>query len=124
MRCTLFLHYPDLAESEIDPDEFALAQEAFGDYAGALHEAGVLVSSDILFPAAQTTTVTVRDGGLNYYDGAYSSGKESISGVFVLEVDSLNDALVWAEKCPAARWGAIEVRPTAMTVSNGIWITP
>ena len=34
-----------------------------------------------------------------------------MGGTIVLEVDTLDEALVWAAKCPGAIGGRIEVRP-------------
>jgi hypothetical protein len=31
------------------------------------------------------------------------------------------EAISWAEKCPGAQWGVIEVRPTATAFVNGGW---
>ncbi|MEI2776962.1 MAG: YciI family protein [Tetrasphaera sp.] len=42
-------------------------------------------------------------------------------GVFVVDVPDLDAALGWAEKCPAAAWGVIEVRPAATSYVDGAW---
>jgi len=31
-------------------------------------------------------------------------------------------ALAWAEKCPAAHWGAVEIRPTAVHFVDRTWV--
>ena len=38
-----------------------------------------------------------------------------------LTVPDLDAALAWAEKCPAAQWGTIEIRPTAVHFTDGQW---
>jgi hypothetical protein len=45
-------------------------------------------------------------------DGPYAEVKESLGGYYLFSCNSLEDAIAWAAKIPAA-WhgGAIEVRP-------------
>ena len=87
----------------------------------ALESAGVLLSADVLQPSAATTTVTRREGVLRVQDGPFAETKEALAGVFVLDVPDLDAAIGWAEKCPGAQWGMIEVRPTAAAFVNGGW---
>ena len=44
-------------------------------------------------------------------DGPYSDSLEQLGGVIMIDMDSVEDALSWAERCPAALNGAVEVRP-------------
>ena len=64
----------------------------------------------LLLPA----TLTLREGPRRIQDGPFAASKEQIGGYYVIEVADLDAALAWAEKCPAARRGVIEVRPSAM----------
>ncbi len=60
---------------------------------------------------ATATTVRVRGGETLVTDGPFAELKESIGGYYVFECDSIEDACTWAAKIPAARHGAVEVRP-------------
>jgi hypothetical protein len=121
MRYALLMHYREPAVGEISEAALAEAREAFGAYGRALHEAGVLRSADVLQPTSATTTVTRREGGLRVQDGPFAETKEALAGVFVVDVPDLDAAIGWAEKCPGAAWGVIEVRPTATAVVDGAW---
>jgi hypothetical protein len=44
-------------------------------------------------------------------DGPYADTKEQLGGLFVIDVPDLDTALDWAARCPAAGYGAVEVRP-------------
>jgi hypothetical protein len=121
MRYALLMHYAEPGEGEISEDAIAEAKEAFGAYGRALESAGVLLSADVLQPTAATTTVTRREGGLRVQDGPFAETKEALAGVFMLDVPDLDAAIGWAEKCPGAQWGVIEVRPTATAFVNGEW---
>ena len=44
---------------------------------------------------------------------------EALAGLFLLEVPVLDAATGWAEKCPGAPWGVLEVRPVATAFVDG-----
>ena len=44
-------------------------------------------------------------------DGPFAELKEDLGGYYVFECDSIDEACTWAAKIPAAKHGAIEVRP-------------
>jgi hypothetical protein len=121
MRYALLMHYREPAEGEISEEALAEARQAFGAYGRALAEAGVLLSADVLQPTAATTTVTRAEGTLQVQDGPFAETKEALAGVFVLNVPDLDAAIGWAEKCPGAQWGTIEVRPIATAFTDGQW---
>jgi hypothetical protein len=81
----------------------------------------VLLSADVLQPTAATTSVTCREGGLQVQDGPFAETKEALAGIFMVEVPDLDAAIGWAEKCPGAQWGVVEVRPTGTAFINGAW---
>jgi hypothetical protein len=97
-------------ESFSDEDrEAAYAQyRAFADDARA---AGVLAGGDELGPTRDATTVRVRADETLVTDGPYAEVKEALGGYFLLECESLEDAVDWAARIPGAHHGAVEVRP-------------
>jgi hypothetical protein len=121
MRYALLMHYREPGEGEISEEAIAEAKEAFGAYGRALESAGVLLSADVLQPSSATTSVTLRNGGLQVQDGPFAETKEALAGVFMVEVPDLDAAVGWAEKCPGAQWGVMEVRPTATAFVDGAW---
>ena len=54
-------------------------------------------------------------------DGPFAETKEALAGVFVVDVPDLDAALGWAEKCPGAQFGVIEVRATSTSFIDGAW---
>ncbi|HEY5017434.1 MAG TPA: YciI family protein [Streptosporangiaceae bacterium] len=121
MRYALLMHYQEPGEGQISDEAVAEAMEAFAAYGRALESAGVLLSADVLQPSAGTTTVSCREGGLRVQDGPFAETKEALAGIFMLEVPDLDAAVGWAERCPAAQWGVIELRPTATAFVDGAW---
>ena len=59
------------------------------------------------------TTVRQRDSKRLIQDGPYANSKEQLGGFMLLECPSLDAALEWAARCPAAAYGAVEMRPVA-----------
>jgi hypothetical protein len=123
MRYTLFLYYPELSAEELGEEALAAGQAAFHAYARELEEAGALVSAEVLQPSSNTKKVSLDKGIPVVQDGPFVETREQIGGTFVLEVPSLDVALAWARKCPAAEWGTIEVRPSAVRFVDGHWIS-
>jgi hypothetical protein len=121
MRYALLMHYREPGEGEISEEAIEAAKEAFGAYGRALESAGVLLSADVLQPTSATTSVTRREGGLRVQDGPFAETKEALAGIFMVEVPDLDAAIGWAEKCPGAQWGVVEVRPTGTAFINGAW---
>lgn len=122
MRYTLLLHYREPAEGELDEAQISEGMNAFHAYANALEEAGVLHAAEVLQSSAATTTVSRQNGTTQVQDGPFAETKEQLAGLFVLDVPDLDAALAWAEKCPAAQWGAVEIRPTAVHFRTGQWL--
>ena len=80
-------------------------------YSKALREAGAMVGGNRLAAASAATTVRQRDGQRQVQDGPYAATKEELGGYYIIEAPDLDTALDWAARCPAAAYGAIEVRP-------------
>ena len=83
----------------------------YGAYTQELQDRGVLVAGDPLQPTSTATSVRVRDGEQLTTDGPFAETKEQLAGYYIVDVETLDDALAWAAKIPGARIGTIEVRP-------------
>lgn len=121
MQYSLLLHSQEAEDAGVTEEDMAPFKVAFDLYAKSLDDAGVLVSADILQGVAASTTVTLRNGSLEIQDGPFAATREQLGGTFVIDVPDLDAALAWAEKCPGAQYGVIEVRPSAITFQGGEW---
>jgi hypothetical protein len=81
---------------------------AFGEEARA---AGAMVAGSELASTRDATTVRVRNEETLVTDGPYAEVKEALGGFYVLEVETMDEALDLAAKIPGAETGAVEVRP-------------
>src|SRR5262245_46394831 len=57
------------------------------------------------------TTVRVRDGKRIVTDGPFAETREVLGGIYLIDVENLDEAISIAQKTPGARLGAIEIRP-------------
>ena len=96
-------HLSDEERNAIVREYFALSDE--------LREKGAYVAGAPLQPTSTATTVRVRAGEHVTTDGPFAETKEQLGGYFLIDADSAEEALEWAARIPAARYGSIEVRP-------------
>lgn len=97
--------------AQAPPEDMKNLFGAYMAYTRAMREAGVMIAGDPLHPASTATTVRVRDGKTQVLDGPFAESKEQLGGYYLIEAPDLDTALSWAERCPGAQYGAIEVRP-------------
>jgi hypothetical protein len=72
-----------------------------------------------LRPPAEAVTVRVRDGVTLTTDGPFAELREQVAGYGLIEAEDLDDAIEIASAHPAARLGAVEIRPLAVTGAPG-----
>jgi len=87
------------------------AYERYRAFAQEAAEAGVIVGGDELASTRDATTVRIRNDETLVTDGPYAEVKEALGGYFLLECNSMDDAVDWAARIPGAEHGAVEVRP-------------
>ena len=107
MNYMMLIHHDDAALAKANQKELWTDYAAFNE---ALAKAGGR-SGVRLQPASAATSVRVREGKTEIIDGPYADTKEKLAGYFMIETDSVDDAVAWDQRCPSARYGTIEVRP-------------
>jgi len=88
-------------------------------YIGALRNSGLVVSGNGLELPQSASLVRLRDGKREVHDGPFIDTKEMLGGYFIIEADSLDLAIEWAARSPAASAGTVEVRPVMPPPANG-----
>jgi hypothetical protein len=92
-------------------------QAAFGQFVGALHEAGILVTTLGIEPPETGATVRGGDAAPRVQKGPYANTNEQLGGLCVIDVPDLDSAIAWARRAPFDHCGPIEVRPTRVVPS-------
>jgi len=82
----------------------------FGD---ELQAQGKLLAVESLASLKQATRVQVRGGKRQLLDGPFAEAKEMVGGFYLVDCSGPDEALAIAERCPAAEWATVEVRPAS-----------
>jgi hypothetical protein len=117
MRFLMLIHQDE--NNMGDPARMQELYAEWGAFNAALAKAEGGAPGERMKPASAATTVRVRDGRTGVVDGPYSDTKEQLGGYFFVEVENLDEAIKWAERCPASKYGAVEIRPIVTSDKNG-----
>jgi hypothetical protein len=63
-----------------------------------------------LHPAATAKSVRVHDGRRTVTDGPFTETREVLGGFYLIDVDTLEEAIEIAARHPGLRFGGVEVR--------------
>ena len=81
-------------------------------FGASLRERGKLLAAESLASQTKAARVLTRDGKAQVVDGPFAEAKEMIGGFYLLNCDTMAEALAIARECPAAEWATVEVRVT------------
>jgi hypothetical protein len=115
LQYLLLIHDDESQWSTMSDDERDTLYAGYGVFTNELRDSGGLVGANQLQPITTATSVRVRDGETLTTDGPFAETKERLGGYYLIEVESLDEAIDWAAKIPTARTGTIEVRPVVPT---------
>lgn len=90
------------------PDD---TMERYGAYTQEIVAAGVHVGGEALEPVSTATSIRMRNGERQVTDGPFAETKEQLGGYYILDCESLDEAIKYAAKIPSAEYGTVEVRP-------------
>ena len=90
------------------PEADAVA--AMMKYNESLEEARVLLALDGLHPPSMGARVSFSGGKPKVTAGPFAEATEVVGGYWMIEVDSKDEAVAWASRCPASDNEVIEVR--------------
>jgi len=94
-----------------DPQPGAAPSEelltAMGRYNDELKQAGVLVDLAGLLPSVMGRRVKLSGGDRTVIDGPFTESKQLIAGYWILQVQSMDEAVEWAERFPFEAWSRI-----------------
>ena len=98
--------YGSMSEAELEAD-----MKEWEEYSAALTAAGASSGGAALQPTTTATSVRDDNGSPLVTDGPFAETREQLGGYYLLDVADLDEAIKWANKCPAAPTGTIELRP-------------
>ncbi len=111
MQYMVLIYVNEAAMGTASEADMGKMMAAYGAYSEALVKAGAMVAGNRLHPSTAASTVRSVGGKTQVLDGPYAETKEQLGGYYIIEAPDLDGALSWAERCPGATTGAVEVRP-------------
>ena len=111
MQYLLLIYGDQNGWESMSEEERGQVFQAYGSFTQELEQSGAMVAGNALQPTETATTVRIRNDETLTTDGPFAETKEQLGGYYLVNVDSLDEALEWAAKIPGARHGSIEVRP-------------
>ncbi len=110
MRYIALIYGDETWFEQLSEADQAAQMERWGAYSDALQAAGVVTGGARLGLTRSARSGRRRDRPL-VTDGPFAETKEQLTGFLALDVETIEEAVAWAERCPAADHGTVEVRP-------------
>ena len=108
----LLIVLDDPAERErMTAAEQARLAAAYRTFTESIVKTGNFRAGDALQPVTTATTLRLRGTRRLVTDGPFAETREHLVGYYLVEARNLDEALGLAERIPAVRFGAVEVRP-------------
>src|SRR5579859_6567964 len=86
-------HWGDMPE-----DERNAIYGEYTRYTEELQSRGILVGANQLQPSSTATVVQVHNGDTLTTDGPFAETKEVLGGYYLIDVDTLDDAIEWPRR--------------------------
>ena len=125
MRVVVIVKATKNSEAGAMPSEEMLAER--GKFNEELVKAGVMLAGEGLHPSAKGKRVIFADGKRTVVDGPFAETKELVAGFWIWQVQSMEEALEWARRCPdpmPGEDGVLEIRPVFEADDFGEEFTP
>lgn len=98
MRFMLIIKANEDSEAGVMPSEEVLTE--MGKFNEELVNAGVMLAGEGLHPSSRGARVKYSNGDTTVIDGPFPETKELIAGFWLVEVDSLKEAIEWVKRVP------------------------
>ena len=122
MRVMVIVKANKDSEAGVLPGQEILA--AMGKYNEQLVKAGVMLAAEGLHPSAKGKRVKFSGGKHAVTDGPFTETKELISGFWLWQVRSMEEAVEWLKRSPFDGGTEIEVRQVFEADDFGAEFTP
>lgn len=106
MKYMILIWSDETKWAAMTPPQMQEAMGAYRAYSEMLATSGKMVSGSQLAPAGQGKTIAAG----RVVDGPYADIKEEIGGYYLVEAADEAEAVALAQKCPGAKYGAVELR--------------
>jgi hypothetical protein len=106
------------------PSEILLTE--MGKFNEELVKAGIILAGEGLHPSSRGARVRFSGSKRSVIDGPFSETKELVSGFWLWQVKSMEEAIEWVKRCPNPTGGEseIEIRRVFEAEDFGPALTP
>jgi hypothetical protein len=111
MKYLCLIYESEKSWENVSPAEGEAIMNEYFAFTSDIQKNGKYIAGEALQPTQTATTVRVRNGKVSTTDGPFAETKEQLGGFYMIDAKDLNEAIQVAARIPAARSGAIEVRP-------------
>jgi hypothetical protein len=111
MEYALLIYQDETIVQRMEPGEREKIFAAYRAYSDSLRETRSYLGAVKLATTTSATSVRLRNDRALTTDGPFAETKEQLAGLYIVECESLDEALERAAGLPGARLGTIEVRP-------------
>jgi hypothetical protein len=124
MRVMVIVKASKDSEAGVMPEQKLLAE--MGTFNEELVKAGVMLAGEGLHPSSKGARVRFSGKKRTVVDGPFSETKELVAGFWLWQVESLQEAIEWAKRCPnpTGAEGELEIRPVFEADDFGAELTP
>jgi hypothetical protein len=124
MRVMVLVKADEKSEAGEMPSEQLIAEMTA--YNEALVNAGIMVDGDGLKPSSAGVRVHFSGDKRSVTDGPFAETKELLAGYWVWQVESMDEAVEWARRCPnpMGEESTLEIRPFVEMEDFGEAFTP
>ena len=107
----LLIYTNEATDPKPGTPEHAARNQAYGTFTQKLAQSGQMSGGNALQSIGTAKTVRVRNGESIVTAGPFAETAEQLGGYYLVNCDTMEQALEWAAGIPGAKDGSIEVRP-------------
>lgn len=124
MRVMVIVKASADSEAGVMPSTQEMA--AMGAFNEELVNAGIMLAGDGLHPSNKGKRVVFSGADRTVVDGPFTETKDLIAGFWIWNVNSMDEAVAWARRCPNPMpgGGELELRPLFEADDFGEEFTP
>jgi hypothetical protein len=117
---------PEIEAKAVPEAEMTQMFEEMGKYNEELVNAGIMLAADGLLPSSTGARVMFEGDKRTVVDGPFAEAKELVAGFWIWKVESMQEAIEWAKKCPnpSGASGELEIRQIGELEDFGNVMTP
>jgi hypothetical protein len=107
MKVMVIIKATKETEAGVLPDERLLTE--MGQYNEKLVSAGMMLAGEGLHASSQGVRINFSDKAPVVTDGPFAETRELIAGFWLWRVESMDEAIAWAKRCPNPKAAEFEI---------------